>query len=531
MKINSIKILLITAIIAVTSCTKKLDLEPTNALTNANLFTSAAGYKQALAKVYSSMSLIGNNGATGSGDLPSQIITDAGSSDFYRNFWYVQCLSTDEAGWTYAGNTDPTDIHQLNWTSANFTVKNIYYRLFYTVTVANNYIIESSDANLNSRGISGADVTTIKQYRDEARFLRAYAYWALMDLFGNPPFIDENTAIGSVNYPKQIGRVGLFNYIESELKALELSLANAKSNEYGRVDKAAAWSLLARLYLNAEVYTNTARYTDAITYSNKVIGASYALQNNYKELMLGDNHLNTNEFIWTLNYDGTRSQNYGGTTFLVHGPSGYTADSSGLNGTWNCIRFPQQFVDLFDNNDVRGQFWTGGQTKNMTTLLGDATAGYSSSKFRNKTRSGAIAPNVDANKNFSDIDMPIFRLAETYLIYAESVLRGGTGGNSTTALGYLKNLATRARPTDPNAANYPTLSLPYVLSERGRELFWEGHRRTDLIRYGQFTTGTYLWAWKGNVASGTAVDSKYNLYPIPNNDISANPFIQQTAGY
>jgi starch-binding outer membrane protein, SusD/RagB family len=440
-------------------------------------------------------------------------------------------LSTDEAGWTYAGATDPTDIHQMNWTSANFTIKNIYYRLFYTVTVANNFIIESSDANLSSRGISGADVTTIKQYRDEARFLRAYAYWALMDLFGNPPFIDENTPIGSVSYPKQIGRTGLFNYLESELKSLEQSLANAKTNEYGRVDKAAAWSLLARLYLNAEVYTNTPRYTDAITYSNKVIGANYTLHNKYKELMLADNHLNTNEFIWTLNYDGTHSQNFGGTTFLVHGPAGYSADSSGLNGTWNCIRFPQQFVDLFDNNDIRGQFWTAGQNKIMTTLLGDATAGYSSSKFRNKTRSGAIAPNVDAGKTYSDIDLPIFRLAETYLIYAESVLRGGTGGNTTTALGYLKSLAIRARPTDANAANYPTLSLPYVLAERGRELFWEGHRRTDLIRYGQFTTGTYLWAWKGNVASGTAVDSKYNLYPIPNNDISANPFLQQTAGY
>ncbi len=531
MKINSIKILAFFALISVTSCVKKLDLSPSNTLTNASLFTTASGYKQALAKVYSSLNMIGNNGPSGSGDLPSQIITDAGSSDFYRNFWYVQCLSTDEAGWTYAGATDPTDIHQMNWTSANFTIKNIYYRLYYTITVANNFIIEASDANLSARGIAAADLNTVKLYREEARFLRAYAYWALMDLFGNPPFIDENTAIGSVSYPKQIGRVGLFTFLEKELKALEGTLANAKTNEYGRMDRAAAWSLLARLYLNAEVYTGTARYTDAITYSSKVITAGYTLENKYKDLMLADNNLNTKEFIWSLNYDGTRTQNYGGTTFLVHGPAGYSADSSGLNGTWNCIRFPQQFVDLFDASDLRGQFWTSGQNKNMTSLLGDATAGYSSSKFRNKTKTGAIAPNVDANKNFSDIDMPIFRLAETYLIYAESVVRGGTGGSNTTALDYLKALAIRARPTDVNASNYPSLTLPYILSERGRELFWEGHRRTDLIRFNQFTTGTYLWAWKGNVASGTAVDSKYNLYPIPNNDLSANPTIQQTSGY
>jgi hypothetical protein len=127
--------------------------------------------------------------------------------------------------------------------------------------------------------------------------------------------------------------------------------------------------------------------------------------------------------------------------------------------------------------------------------------------------------------------MPLFRLAEIYLTYAEAVARGGAGGSNATALGYLKQLAVRARPTDANAANYPTLTLPYILSERGRELMWEGFRRTDLIRYGQFTTNTYLWAWKGGVASGTAVDSKYNLYPIPSDDLSANPSLVQNPGY
>lgn len=526
-----ITVVALAAMVTITGCSKKLDLEPTNTATNETLFQNAAGYKQALAKVYTSMTMVGNGGASGPSDLPSEIITDGGSSDFFRNFWYLQCLSTDEAGWTYANNTDPVSIHELAWTSSNFSVKCLYYRLFYTVTVANNLIIEASDANLSRRGITGADATTVKLYRDEARFLRAYAYWALMDLFGNPPFVDENTPIASSALPRQIPRAELFTYLESELQSLETSLPDAKTNQYGRVDKGAAWALLARMYLNAQVYTGTPKFTEAITYCNKITGAGYTLHSKYKELMLADNHLNTDEFIWALNFDGTHTQNFGGTTFLVHGPAGYSADSSGLSGTWDCIRFPQQFVDKFPAEDIRGQFWTGGQNKVMSTMLGAPRDGYSSSKFRNKTRAGLVAPNVDAGKTWSDIDMPMFRLAEIYLIYAEAVLRGGTGGSNATALDYLKQLAVRARPTDPVAASFPTLSLDYIIDERGRELFWEGHRRTDLIRFNLFTTGSYLWAWKGNVFSGTGVNDKYKLYPIPVEDLAANGNLHQNTGY
>jgi starch-binding outer membrane protein, SusD/RagB family len=353
----------------------------------------------------------------------------------------------------------------------------------------------------------------------------------LMDLFGNPPLVTEDVPIGSKSFPTQVGRTGMFNFIESELKDLGAVLPAPKTNEYGRIDQAGAWSLLARLYLNAGVYTGTTKYTEAITYCNKVIAAGYSLHPKYTELMLADNHLNTDEFIWTAPYDGIATQTYGGTTFLIHGPAAVPGDSSGCSGTWGCIRVTQQFVDLFDAADIRGQFYTAGQNKIMTQLLDVATDGYSSTKFRNKTRAGVIAPNIDNGKTFASIDMPIFRLAEIYLIYAESVIRGGTGGSNATALGYLQQLAVRGRPSDANAVNYPSLTLPYILNERGRELMWEGHRRTDLIRYGQFTTSAYLWAWKGGVASGTAVDSKYNLYPIPSDDLSANPGLVQNPGY
>ena len=223
---------------------------------------------------------------------------------------------------------------------------------------------------------------------------------------------------------------------------------------------------------------------------------------------------------------------------LTHGPAidGTKADlvqkfkdSTGTNGSWGCIRITQQFVDLFDNSDIRGQFWTTGQNKTMTNLLGVQTDGYSSTKFRNKTRTGAIAPNVDPAKNWVDIDFPVFRLAEIYLTYAEAVLRGGSGGDNTSALNYLNQLNQRGRPSAGGST--AQLTLPYIISERGRELMWECIRRTDLIRFGMFTTNAYLWAWKGGVQGGTAVDSKYNLYPIPANDLGANPNLKQNTGY
>jgi hypothetical protein len=530
---NNLKTFLAVSLLSfmlLSGCTKKLDLAPNDAVTNEVIFSTPAGYKQALAKVYNTMMVTGPDGS-GSGDLPTQIISDAGNSDFLRNLWYLQCLSTDEAGWTYANNTDPIGIHQLNWTSVNFSVKCVYYRAYYIITLANNFLIESTDAKLGERGISGQDADNIRVYREEARFIRAYQYSLLMDLFGNAPLITDATPIGSTVYPAQVGREGLFRFVESELQAIETTLADPKANEYGRVDKAAAWSLLARIYLNAEVYIQTPRYTDAITYCNKVIGASYSLHPDYKELMLADNYLNTDEFIWSFPYDGLSTQTYGGTTFLIHGPAGVPGNISGCSGTWGCIRITQQFVGLFDNQDVRGQFYTNGQTLIMGTLLGDATQGYSSSKFRNKLRNGDPAPRIDAGNTFSSIDFPIFRLPEIYLTYAEAVLRGGAGGSDATALGYLQQLAVRARPTDPNASAFAQLTLQYVLDERGRELFWEGHRRSDLIRYGLFTTGTYLWAWKGGVASGSAVDSKYNIFPIPSDDLTSNPSLIQNPGY
>lgn len=536
MKKTHFKIAIVAGIMiaTITSCTKKLDLLPTNDLTAESVFKTPEGYRKALAKAYAAFALTGNTGGTGSPDIPPQIINDEGNSDFLRLYWNLQELTTDEAAWTWQNDAGVRGLKEMSWSSINPIISGVYYRGFFQITLCNNFITQASDANLSDRGISGTDADNIRKYKFEVRLLRAYQYWVLMDVFANPPFVNEDYVIGSGELPKQIQRKDLFAYIESELKAIETELPAPKQNQYGRADQAAAWALLARLYLNAEVYTGTAKYTEAITYCNKITGL-YTLHPDYRELTIADNHLNTDENIFTITYDATYTQNWGGTTYLTHGPAAVPGSISGTSGNWGGLRHTQQFVDLFPdasgNTDRRAQFYTTGQAKIMTNLY-TGTDGYSSHKYRNKTRTGAAAPHADPAGNWVDIDFPLFRLAEVYLIYAESVLRGGTGGSAATALTYINQLRTRA--WGGSAAGNITagqLTLDFILDERGRELYYEAHRRTDLIRYGKFTTAAYLWAWKGGIASGTAVNSKYNIFPIPTTDLSSNPNLVQNPGY
>ncbi|WP_133554309.1 RagB/SusD family nutrient uptake outer membrane protein [Pedobacter duraquae] len=519
--------------IALLSC-KKLDLTPTNDLTADKVYTSAGGYKQALAKVYGAFALTGN-ASVGQPDIPAEIIKDEGNSDFLRLYWNLQELTTDEAVWSWQNDAGVQGLHELSWSSTNSIINGLYYRSFFQITLCNDFINQSSDDNLSKRGISESDATEVRKFRAEARFIRAYQYAVLMDIYGNPPLVTEQTEIGGKDLPKQIQRKDLFAYVESELKAIENELPAAKTNEYGRADRAAAWALLSRIYLNAQVYTGTERYTDAITYCNKITSAGYTLHNNYRELTIADNHLNKDEFIFTINYDGTSTQNYGGTTYLMHGPAGVPAEVSGSSGNWGGLRITQQFVNLFADKsgatDSRAQFYMSGQNMDVNDLY-TSTDGYSSTKYRNKTRAGGPAPHQDVAKDFSDIDFPLFRLGETYLTYAEAVLRGGTGGSLTTALDYVNRLRTRAY-NGSIAGNIPSsaLTTDFILDERGRELWYEASRRTDLIRYNKFTTAAYLWAWKGGVKNGTAVNAKYALYPLPPTDLTANPNLRQNTGY
>jgi hypothetical protein len=135
-----------------------------------------------------------------------------------------------------------------------------------------------------------------------------------------------------------------------------------------------------------------------------------------------------------------------------------------------------------------------------------------------------------SNSEFVDTDFPVFRLADAYLMYAEAVLRGG-GGSRAQALGYVNALRQRAYGNASGNVTDAQLTLDFILAERSRELFWEGHRRTDLVRFDRFAGGSYLFAWKGGLPAGRATDAFRVLYPLPASELVANPNLTQNPGY
>ncbi len=525
-KIFNITLMIAGLALIIMSCTKDLDTVPLDddVTTAATVFDDPAAYKEILAKLYAGHAVSGQEGPSGNGDISG---IDEGFGQYLRAWWYHQELPTDEAviGWN-----DQTikDFHWQEWGSGDVFVAAMYYRIFYQISICNEYIRETSDGKLSERGVSGDLLAQVKNYRAEARFLRALSYFHAMDLFANVPFVTEEDAVGAF-FPEQIQRVDLFNYVETELKDIEDKLIEPRT-EYARADKATVWSLLAKIYLNAEVYTGTAKYTECATYCDKVINAGYSLNTSYQNLFLADNDQNNNEQIFSVAFDGNATQTWGGTNFIIHAAIGGDMNPSdfGFGGGWGGTRTTSALVDKFPDEtgdiDGRAMFWTEGQNKEIVNIS-EFTDGYAITKWKNVKSSGAGGSSID----FADTDFPYFRLADIYLMYAEAAVQGAA--DMGTAVNYVNMLRERAYGDNTGNISTGDLNLNFILDERARELYWECTRRTDLVRHGKFTGGDYLWPWKGNVADGRSTDSKFDLFPIPSSDIGANPNLQQNNGY
>ena len=532
-------LLLLFTMLFFTSCVKDLDVEPIdpNVSTPNNLFKDDAAYKQALAKIYASYAVGGQTG--GGGGDPDISGIDEGFGNYLRQLWGLQELSTDEAIIAWDDATIK-NFHWQTWAPNDVFIAALYSRIFYTISISNEFIRNADD---KMKSASGTFLEDLKHFKAEARFLRAFSYYHAIDMFGNVPFVTEEDLPGAF-LPEQISRADLFNYIESELVDIDSDLG-APGFEYGRADKAAAWMLLAKLYLNAEVYTGTARYTEALTQLNKVINAGYSLDPNYQNVFRADNDLSP-EVIYPICFDGQNTQQYGGMTFILHASNGGGMPLNGIDGGWGGIRTIKDFANgLFNVSesdfssadpefsgiaDKRGMFFFNPDDWQWDiTNVGTFTNGIGVTKFKNITSTGGEAPNV--HPTFVSTDFPVFRLADVYLMYAEAVVRGGAGGNTGTALNYVNDLRERAYGDNSGDITAGQLTLDFILDERGRELYWEGQRRTDLIRFGKFTGGDYVWEWKGNTQAGKSTQSYRNLYPIPSNDMNANPNLVQNPGY
>jgi starch-binding outer membrane protein, SusD/RagB family len=464
-----------------------------------------------LSKLYGSFALSGPDGP-GSSDINGD---DPGESPFLRGIINLQDFTADDMKNRWGDDGLDQLTTASNWDENNKFFRYMYNRIYYTVPQCNNLL-----SVLNSVTVENPD-----QIKGEVRFLRALAYYYLIDCFGKGVLATEDN-YGQANPLPESSRQELFNYVESELLAIEDVLPD--TNNYGRANKSVARMLLAKLYLNAQVYTGTERYDDCATYINKVINeGNYSLDPDFVHVFSGDNN-NSPEIIYPLIADPLVSQSYGNTTYLVNGSLNaetMTLSDYGAKQGWGGHRATKAWYSLFGtlntSSDVRASlFWTSGHNYEMTDYK-TWTDGYPSIKFRN---SNFATSSIDTD--FSGTDFPLFRLADAYLMYAECAVRGANGANLAQALVYVNQIRTRS-----NASTVAALDLNFILDERARELNFEGHRRTDLIRFGKFSGSTYLWPWKGNVAAGTSIPDSYNLFPIPLKALQANPNLTQNTGY
>ncbi len=519
MKLNIFRLLgtllLAASVTLLPACTDDLDQKPHVGTTSDDVYSTVDGYRSMLAKIYASYVLIGQEKA-GNADLSSYA-----GQDLMRSYFNLQEGTTDEAAFRWLSGDNLWDLALMSWDANDPQVSDTYYRLYYNIALANEFLRYCTDGKIG--GFSADDQADIRTYAAEARFMRALSYYIVLDLFRQGPYVDENTPTSGYT-PEAMDATAMISLIESEINDILPTLLD--NPPYARAGKGAAYMLLARMYLNCEVYNGTNRYTDCIDACRKVMALGYTLEPEYTKIFNADNNLRTNEIIFAFAIDATEASTWGASTYLICGSVGsdnsQTAADYGISTGWGNFRCHGQFYNLFTSDaDGRKLFWTDGQEQYITNSLEDATQGYHPCKWTNLTDAGEAASNSASDGCSTDV--PFFRLADVYLMAAEATLRGGSGMTASEALDLVNALRERAYGNTSGNINTDDLTLDFILDERGRELYLEYVRRTDLVRFDRYTTSKYLWNWKGGVSAGRAVDSRYNIFPIPAAEISANP--------
>lgn len=549
MKTKYIKQLFSAALIAVlssgvTSCINDLDISPIDPQTRGSFDQQGV-----FVKGYAMLGVTGQKGIDGSPDLDGQ---DEGESGFYRTTFNCNELPTDECLWAWQENQDIPQLTSISWSPSSQRTEWVYVRLGYDITQYNFFLDQTE---------SMTDAETLRQ-RAEIRFLRALHYWYFLDLFGKAPFKEHFNN----DLPVEKKGTELYTYIQNELNEIEGDMYEPRQAPFGRADKAANWLLRARLYLNAGVYTGQTDYAKAEEYASKVIGSAYKLCTNYSELFMADNDENENamqEIILPIRQDGVKTRNYGGSTYLVCGTRVAGMPRMGTTNGWSCIFARAAMVQKFFSNlddvpmlradveipkgldtdeqiddfdaehgirtedmikaagDDRALLYSGvggGRRKIHTDAISGFTDGLSIVKWQNYRSDGKPV----SHATYPDTDIPLFRLAEAYLTRAEAIFR--QGGDATGDINELRKRANCTRKVQ-------TVTEQELIDEWAREFYLEGRRRSDLVRFGMFTTNKYLWDWKGGAMNGTSVASYYNKYPIPVSDINNNRNMSQNEGY
>ena len=539
------RIIYILAAALIIGCVNDLDTLPLNKTEPIAEYVYGAdenAYLSGLARIYFQFA---------SNDLTDLQQMDGGASELVRAFWSVQETTTDEAKCSWENDAWVRALNTNTWSEVqNDAIYAVYVRTLQGVAIVNEYLRQTTPDKLSSRGVSSDLAAKIDVFRDEARFIRAYLYWMALDCFGSVPFTTENSPLGGAYFPQQASRSDIFDYCVSELTYLISDQSNMlppRSN-YPRADKGSAAGLLARMYLNSNVYTGVERWQEAKTVCEVIFNMGYSLCPDYTALFRGDNGSNAlvhGEMLWVIDYDSGSTESYGGTTYLLCASLAATdiTDQSRPNGQrngWAGLRVPYEYVSRYFNvtgqdyqtgtynvTDKRGEvFYIKGREESMDGALYSFMNGWSCLKYNNipygQTDQSFLQSS--ALKDYSDVDFPMIRLAEIYLIYAEACMHLGADAQ---ALPMLQALSARAGVDPPTE-----ITRDLLVAERARELMWESHRRTDLIRYGLYHTDTYLWPYKGgDEYSGQSFPEYKCLFSIPPTELAVNDMLVQNPGY
>ncbi|GAA4272617.1 RagB/SusD family nutrient uptake outer membrane protein [Aquimarina gracilis] len=536
------------------SCEGDLDIElrDDDDLLADDVFNEPGGYLRAIGGVYGNLSVVGL-ADPGTSNLSG---IDAGTGNYIRGLFNLQSLSTDEVIWNFENDPGIRQIQRNSWDANNVIVLGFWARATFEISLANEFLRQTTDAKLDERGEDAATRAEVRTFRAEARVLRALANYHLLDLFSRAPFATENDPVGFTRVPEIAGQE-LFEYIESELLAADadlLDVAPGNASQYGRANKGVAKMILAKLYLNAEVYLGEGndRFADCLRVCEEIINSGYSLTPNYLNNFNADNNTNgaQNEIIFPVIADGVSVRNFGGAAIIIQGQQNAngafqpTPQSFGVGGFGNLFRVRRELSEVFANdaifaNDQRNTLVTEDVPSdpestdapvprdiNIGADLLDTSSGFLMAKYSNITSAGQ--PGQDPT--FVDTDFPLFRLADVYLMYAEAHLEGG-GGSRTTALGYINDLRERAFGDASGNIADADLTLDFILDERARELHWEAHRRQDLIRFNRYTGGSYIWSFKGGPQNGSSISENFKLFPVPASSRSANPALGQNTGF
>lgn len=553
-----------------TSCVHDLDVESIDPNSS-----STIDMNQLFVKIYATLGLTGQQGPAGSGDVAG---IDEGTSAFYRMTYSLNEFCADQVYWIWP-DVGVDDIRKATWTASNDLVRGLYSRLYFDITLCN-FFLDNYGEEADAKRVA------------EVKFIRALNYYYLLDMYGNVPFVIQSDLSEK---PEQIARPDLYRWLVDELEEEIIpQLAPAGQREsYYRVDQAAGWLLLSRIYLNSAIYTDPATvpdgleydqtnvnlqdYDKAAEYAKKVIDSSYELADDYEHLFMGDNDILSNankahtEIILSIPQDGQNSQSYGGAQFLTASYHTAGMPSWGSTESWKCMRSRAQLVQLFCGdlltrpvaatskevaeqaygkyfglpediakaaNDQRAllcNYNLDGETEYLCNFWSQNKADeFASGWGVTKWNNNMVDPTyVSTDNKFPETDIPLMRKAEAYLNYAEAVLRGGAEQGGYTAVEAVNEVRERALVDESNTESLKdAYTLDDVLDERGREFYGEGIRRSDLIRFGKFTGTAYRWEHKGGqILGGHSIEDYRTLYPLPLAEITANKNLTQNTGY